>query len=115
MNPSEKPKETQNTAKKHWDVYFSVVKEQNWEEVKKALTQLSAIEKNNPQILLKLGDVHKRLGDDVSAINAYHESAWILMQQGFIQKALALYKIILRLDAHNDEALKLSNKLIIEL
>ena len=68
-----------------------------------------------PRLLLKLGDVHQRLEDTVSAINAYHESAWILLQQGFTQKALALYKIILRLDSHNDEALKISNKLIIEL
>jgi tetratricopeptide (TPR) repeat protein len=115
MTPSKKQKEVDNTAKKQWEGYFNAVREQDWKKSKESLQKLSAVEKRNPQIYLKLGDIHQRLGDKASAISAYHKSAWLLEQQGFIQKALALYKIILRIDVQNDEALKLSKKLIIEL
>jgi CRP-like cAMP-binding protein len=55
------------------------------------------------------------MGDQTHAIASYHKSAWILTKQGFLQKALALYKIVLRLDPYNSEAMNKSKELMMEL
>jgi tetratricopeptide (TPR) repeat protein len=102
-------------SKEYWEAYYTATKNQDWDQAIKALESLSAVERRNPQVLLKLGDTYQRIGDTLDAISAYHKSAWILKNSGFAQKALALYKIILRLDPDNDEALKISRELLIEL
>ncbi|NWF76394.1 MAG: cyclic nucleotide-binding domain-containing protein [Nitrospirae bacterium] len=102
-------------SKKYWESYYNALKKQDWEEAKNSLEQISKTEKDNAQVLLKLGDVYQRMNDTARAISTYHKSAWILKNQGFIQKSLALYKIILRLDSGNDEALKLSKELMFEI
>jgi CRP-like cAMP-binding protein len=102
-------------SKKYWETYFTAIKKQDWEQARSSLEHLSNIEQNNPQVQLKLGDIHQRLGDHIHAITSYHQSAWILTKQGFMQKALALYKIILRLDPYNTEAINRSKELMMEL
>jgi CRP-like cAMP-binding protein len=102
-------------SKKQWELYYNAVINQEWEQAKLALESLCSVEKKNPGILLKLGDICQRTGDAAGAIAAYHNSAAILKEQGFIQKALALYKIILRLDPDNDAAIKTSRGLLKEL
>jgi CRP-like cAMP-binding protein len=102
-------------SKKYWESYFNAIKNQNWEEAKNSLENLCNYEKGNPQVHLKLGDIYQRMGEHIHAINSYHKSAWILKKQGFIQKALALYKIILRLDSYNAEAINRSKELMMEL
>src|SRR4030042_2250524 len=102
-------------SKKYWETYFTAIKKQDWEQARSSLEHLSNIEQENPQVQLKLGDIHQRLGDHIHAITSYHQSAWILTKQGFMQKALALYKIILRLDPYNTEAINKSKELMMEL
>ncbi|MEW6068930.1 MAG: cyclic nucleotide-binding domain-containing protein [Nitrospirota bacterium] len=104
-----------DTSKKCWDVYFNAIKKEDWEQAKASLEHLNNIEQDNPQVQLKLGDVYQRMGETFKAIKAYHKSAWIHEKQGFIQKALALYKVILRLDPDNSEAIKQSKRLIMEI
>ena len=99
----------------YWESYYTAAKNQDWGQAIKALEGLNAIEHGNPLVLLKLGDSYQRTGDTFNAIAAYHKSAWVLKNTGYAQKALALYKIILRLDPYNDEALKISRALLIEL
>ncbi len=102
-------------SKKYWETYFNAIKKQDWEQARSSLEHLSNIEQDNPQVQLKLGDIHQRLGDHIHAITSYHQSAWILTKQGFMQKALALYKIILRLDPYNTEAINRSKELMMDL
>lgn len=102
-------------GKNHWELYFDALKSQDWE---KALNSLNAIlkkEPKNPQVHLKIGDVFQRAGDVSSAIAAYHQSAWLLMKKGFQQKALAIFKIILRLDPDNADAINKSKELLMEI
>ncbi len=100
-------------SKKNWETYFSAIKKQEWEQARISLEQLANTERDNPHIQLKLGDIYQRTGKTSHAITAYHKSAWMLTKQGFVQKALALYKIIIRLDSYNEEAINRSNKLMI--
>jgi tetratricopeptide (TPR) repeat protein len=100
-------------SKKYWETYFSAIKKQDWDQARVSLENLASTDQNNPHVQLKLGDIYQRTGKTAQAINAYHKSAWVLTKQGFAQKALALYKIILRLDSYNEEAINRSNELMI--
>ncbi|OGW40023.1 MAG: hypothetical protein A2Y97_09760 [Nitrospirae bacterium RBG_13_39_12] len=102
-------------SSKYREIYYNAVKRHDWEQAKNSLESLGKIEKDNPLVYLKLGDTYQRMGKTVDAIAAYHQSAWIFTKHGFIQKALALYKIILRIDSYNEEAINRSKELMIEL
>jgi tetratricopeptide (TPR) repeat protein len=100
-------------SKKYWEMYFSAIKKQDWDQARVSLENLASTDRDNPHVQLKLGDIYQRTGKTAQAITAYHKSAWALTKQGFAQKALALYKIILRLDSYNEEAINSSNELMI--
>ncbi|MDP2278408.1 MAG: hypothetical protein Q8K51_09320, partial [Nitrospirota bacterium] len=90
-------------AKEQWDTYFNAVKKEDWQAAKKFLQLISKQDRNNPQTFMKIGDVCQRTGDKTDAIAAYTHAAQLLRMQGFAQKALATYKIALRLDPNNPE------------
>jgi len=101
--------------KVNWEDYFNALKAQDWETAKSALQRIVLVERKNPHTYLKLGDIYQRTGDSVNAIASYHQAAWLMRSQGFFQKAIALYKIILRLDPYNSEAISNSKELMMEL
>lgn len=98
--------------KKNWEDYFNALKTQDWETAKSSLQKIILLERKNPHTYLKLGDIYQRTGDSVNAIASYHQAAWLMRSQGFFQKAIALYKIILRLDPNNSEAISNLKELI---
>lgn len=102
-------------SRKNWENYFDSVKEQDWGKARGILNEIAKTEKANPQVYLKMGDVCQRLGDTPNAVKAYHVSARIQTLQGFHQKGIALYKIILRLDPHNAEAISRTEALLKEI
>ncbi len=70
-------------SRKNWETYFDAVRRQKWETAISALQEISAEEKDNPQIYLKLGDVYQKIGHTERAIASYHLSASLLRAQGF--------------------------------
>ena len=100
---------------KNWENYFNALKTQDWETAKNCLQEIVLVERKNPHTYLKLGDIYQRTGDSVNAISSYHQAAGLMRSQGFFQKAIALYKIILRLDPYNSEAVSSSRELMMEL
>ncbi len=101
--------------KVNWENFYAAIKNEDWENAKQCLLTICESDRRNPQILIKLGDIYQRLGDTNNAISSYHKSAWLLKKEGFIHKALALYKIILRLDPDNIDALRISQDLLFEI
>lgn len=101
--------------KNYWDEYYTAVKQQDWDKARIALKNLINIEKNNPQIQIKIGDIYQRMGDIDNAIISYHTSANTLKTKGFIQRAIAVYKIILRLDPEDRIAINSIKDLMKEL
>ncbi|MBI5634624.1 MAG: cyclic nucleotide-binding domain-containing protein [Nitrospirae bacterium] len=93
-------------AKEQWESYFDAVKKEDWKTAKNILQSISKQEKNNPQTFMKIGDVCQRTGDKTESIAAYTHAAQLLRMQGFAQKALATYKIALRLDPNNPEIIR---------
>lgn len=102
-------------SKKQWESYYDALRSQDWEKALNSLNSILKKEPKNPQVHLKIGDVFQKAGDASSAVAAYHQSAWLLMNEGFLQKALAVFKIILRLDPDNAEAINKSKELMMEL
>lgn len=102
-------------SKKHWETYFNSIRSQDWTSALESLKEILKKEPKNSQVHLKIGDVFQKAGEASSAVSAYHQSAWLLMKDGFAQKALAIYKIILRLDPDNSEAINKSKVLMMEL
>lgn len=74
--------------------------------------KISADENDNPHVYLKQGDVYRKTGYAAKAIASYHRSARLLRRQGFNQKAVALYKIILHMDPKDEDAIFQSGKAI---
>ncbi|MDH4231181.1 MAG: cyclic nucleotide-binding domain-containing protein [Nitrospirota bacterium] len=101
--------------KKNWEAYFDAIKKQDWESARMSLQNLLQAERNNPQLYLKIGDIYQRTGDSVNAVSAYHQAARLMHSRGFTQKALALYKIILRLEPRNALAISRSEALMTDL
>lgn len=102
-------------GKKYWETYFDALRNQDWEKALQSLNSTLKDEPKNSQVHLKIGDIFQKAGDMSNAIAAYHQSAWLLVNEGFLQKALAIYKIIMRLDPENAEAINKSKDLLMEL
>jgi CRP-like cAMP-binding protein len=99
-------------SKKNWDSYFDAVRRQQWQIAKTALKGVMAEEGDNHHVFLRLGDVYQKTGETGQAVASYHLAAGLLMERGFMQKAAALYGIILRLDPHDREALARSAEIL---
>lgn len=100
---------------KQWELYFDAVKSNNWQKAMESLNAVLKTEPKNPQVHLKIGDVFQKKGDVSHAVSAYQQSAWLLMKDGYMQKALAVFKVILRLDPNNAEAIKSTKELMMEI
>ncbi len=98
-----------------WEAYFGAVKRQDWVSAECALALLVKEERDNPSVFLKMGDVCRRLGLADRAIGAYHRAAFLFDKEGFGQKAIALYKIILRLNPDDRDALGRSEEILSEI
>lgn len=61
-------------------------------------------EPNNLNIRLKLGDLYAKIGDKKSAIQEYTAAAVQYANDGFLVKAIAVNKIIVRLEPERQEA-----------
>lgn len=80
------------------------IKKGEWNQAITALDQLSTFEPQNPINRLRKGDYCLKAGARQGAIDAYHQAASIFTDGGFIVKALAAYKMILRLDPKDSKA-----------
>lgn len=99
-------------SRQSWEGYFEAMKEQQWHKALEALTHIVKAEDDNALVHLRIGDICQRLGDTTGAVKAYHRSAEIQAQAGFQHKALALYRIILRIRPADAAALSRSAALL---
>lgn len=101
--------------KKQWEIYYDALKLGEWEKALGALNKILKDEPRNSQVHLKIGDVFQKAGDKSNAIAAYNQSARLLIDDGFAHKAIAIFKIILRLDPENEEAAERLQQVVTEL
>jgi hypothetical protein len=91
-------------GKKLWETYFKELLKKNLQKALDSLKKLKEIEPDNSQVYLKMGDLLQRVGDNSSAVKAYHDAANCLVSEDHQEKAVAIYKIILRIDPENSDA-----------
>lgn len=103
---------TGNDPKSLWEAFFHAAMKNDWKTASTHIERLVALEPNNSQAFMKQGDVLQRVGKSAEAVHAYHQAAWLLSEDGETQKALAIYKIIMRIDPADEEAVKRSRALI---
>lgn len=101
-------KDESEKSRKHWEAYYAVLQKQDWKKALAALNEIKKLEPDNVQVRLKLGDLLHRSGDLKGARVAYHQAAASQLGNGNSQKALAIYKIILRFAPDDEEALNKS-------
>lgn len=75
-----------------------------WEKAIPVLEKLVQLEPENPLLFLRIGDYRTKIGAREEACQAYSQAARIFTETGFGVKALAAYKMVLRLDPHNETA-----------
>lgn len=102
-------------SKKQWEAFFKAVLKQEWPKALGILDILKKLDPDNSQIYLKAGDILQKTGKTQEAVAAYHQSAWCLINSGFKQKALAIYKIIQRLSPDDQEAIDKSREIVFDL
>jgi tetratricopeptide (TPR) repeat protein len=91
-------------GKKLWETYFKELLKKNLQKALESLKKLKELEPDNSQVHLKMGDILQRMGDESGAIEAYNEAANCLVSEAHQEKAVAIYKIILRIDPKNSDA-----------
>ncbi len=103
-----------DTKEKLWNLFFAN-QDEHFPQALEALKQLSGIEPHNPQIYLRLGDLYQKTHESDKAVSSYFKAADILEEDGFYSKALALYKMILRVEPGNELARDKINKAVGEI
>lgn len=98
-----------------WEQFYKLAMKNEWDKALSTIHQLKDLEPQNAQVYIKIGDVMQRTGDKHGAIEAYHKAAGYLQDYVNVQKALAIYKIILRLNPGDSEAIKRSRTIIEEM
>ncbi len=75
----------------------------DWKAAIGAMERLFALEPD-PMIRVRIGDANQKLGRKAEAVKAYIQAADLYAESGFVVKALAQYKLALRLDPANKDA-----------
>jgi cAMP-dependent protein kinase regulator len=95
------------------------IQKSDWKNAVADMEKLFAID-HDPQVKVRMGDIRQKMNQKPQAIIEYMKAAEIFADRGFVVKALAMYKMVLRLDPNNNKALDQmaslhSNKSVTEL
>jgi len=74
----------------------------NWNAAIREMERLFAIDQD-PLIRVRIGDIRRKLDREREAIREYVLAADLFAEMGFVVKALAQYRLALRLDPSNRE------------
>jgi tetratricopeptide (TPR) repeat protein len=107
-----KKKGLSDDPKEVWEEFFRVVMKNEWKTALELIGHLKGLEPDNAQVHMKMGDILQRTGDSGGAVSAYHEAANCLSHAGDNSKALAIYKIILRLAPEDSDAAERSRAIM---
>lgn len=88
-----------------YEKFFNAVRTGKPEDASLSIDKLIESDPLNPNHYIKKGDLYQKKGSAFEAVNVYHKAADLMIQQGFHKKALAVLKIILRIDPADQIAL----------
>jgi cAMP-dependent protein kinase regulator len=101
------------------EIVQKYIQKSDWKNAVADMEKLFAIDQD-PQVKVRMGDIRQKMNQKPQAIIEYMKAAEIFADKGFVVKALAMYKMVLRLDPNNNKALDQmaslhSNKSVTEL
>jgi tetratricopeptide (TPR) repeat protein len=102
-------------SRKQWEELFRLTRDKDWRGAIKCINAIIGTEPENPNHYLKKGDICLKAGDGAESLNSYLKAAWYLDRGGFLKKALAVYKMALRFDPDNDDAIRAANRIMMDL
>jgi tetratricopeptide (TPR) repeat protein len=82
------------------------VAKSDWKSALAELEKLFALDQD-PQVKVRMGDIWQKMYQKQEAISEYLRAAEVFAERGFVVKALAMYKLVLRLDPAHTKALDL--------
>ena len=100
------------SATELWEQFFRAAVKNEWDKAFDLIHKLKAIEPDNAQVHLKCGDLLQKKGDRKGAVAEYHLAAATLDNSVDSMKALAVYKIILRIEPSDEKAMARTRGLI---
>ena len=80
------------------------IQKSDWKNAVTEMEKLFALDQD-PQVKVRMGDIRQKMNQKPQAIIEYMKAAEIFAERGFVVKALAMYKMVLRLDPSSDKAL----------
>ena len=95
INPADKPKLI--------DAIQKQVSKSNWKAVIEEMEKLFSIDPD-PIIRVRIGDAYQKLGQKPAAVREYMTAADLYAEQGAVVKALAQYKLVLRIEPGQRQA-----------
>jgi CRP-like cAMP-binding protein len=98
-----KPRADSSEKSKLIDSIQSFVSKSDWKSVIGEMEKLFAIGPD-PIIRVRIGDAHQKLNQKADAVKEYMRAADMYAESGAVVKALAQYKLALRLDPGNKQA-----------
>lgn len=84
------------TVQKYWD-------KGDWKAAVSEMEKLFSLDPD-PMIRIRMGDARQKLNQKAEAVKEYLHAADLFAEKGFVVKALAQYKLALRLDPGNKQA-----------
>ena len=75
----------------------------DWKNAITEMEKLYAVDED-PIVRVRIGDVRQKLGQKAEAVREYIHAADLYAERGFVVKALAQYKLALRMDPANKDA-----------
>ena len=75
----------------------------DWTAAIAEMEKLYAIDRD-PHVRIRIGEIRRKLNKIRSAVQEYLRAADLFAEKGFIVKALAQYKLVLRLEPSNEHA-----------
>jgi tetratricopeptide (TPR) repeat protein len=81
------------------------IQKSDWKNALAELEKLYAID-HEPQVKVRMGDIRQKMDQKQQAVAEYLKAAELFAEKGFVVKALAMYKLVLRLDPNSTTALE---------
>jgi len=95
-----------------WEEFFKAAMKNEWDKSLGFLETLRKLDPSNPQVFMKTGDILQRLGRGGESVATYQKAASLLEESEEWTKALATYKVIIRLAPGDEKALARSKDIM---
>lgn len=87
-----------------WKQYFEASLVEDYDTASYLIGTLLALEPDNPVVYMEMGNLALDMEDLPASLELFHNTAATFLAKGQVKAALALYRIILRLDPDDDVA-----------